>query len=148
MRTYLPKMATLQLSQGIWCVEAAWMDQISEAYYLGGDFDGRNDCFFYYMVWHDQDIDVYNVGCNLYGQPDVPFSKMRCAVTARRKSLREALECAEEMALARLQTTTGAGRTLGGEQRMDTATMDEPGIISRLSGTFDPATEYHPASLQ
>jgi hypothetical protein len=105
MKTYLPKIASLCNSHGIWRVESAWMDQIDEAYYLGADFDGRNDCYFYYMVWHDADIDVWNVGYNVYGQVEVPFSKMRCVVIARHRGLREALQASESHAAARLNAS-------------------------------------------
>jgi hypothetical protein len=108
MKTYLPKIDSLRISQGIWCVEAAWMDQIAEAYYLGGDFDGRNDCYYYYMVWHDQDFDVWNVGYNLHGQAEAPFSKLRCVTLARLPNLRDALAAAEAHAQTQLTAHRGA----------------------------------------
>jgi hypothetical protein len=141
MRTYLPKMATLQLSQGIWCVEAAWTDQIAEAYYLGGDFDGRNDCFFYYMVWHDQDFDYFNVGYNLHGQSEVPFSKMRCVVIASCSSLRDALAWAEDHALKRLETSRGGAVPGGPDPLSIDPTLGIPAQPSGIEG-------YHPASLR
>ena len=108
MKTYLPRTQALQDALGLWCVEAAHMDRIAEAYYLGGDFDGRHDCCFYYMVWPDSDVLVWNVGLNLHGQLEVPFSTTRCAVLGSYRSLRDALAAAEDHASRRLSTGSAA----------------------------------------
>src|SRR5580704_11260846 len=104
MKTYLPRTTALQEARGLWCVEAAWMDRIDEAYFLGGDFDGRLDCCFYYMVWPDADVCIWNVGLNLHGQLDVPFSTTRCVKLGGYHSLREALAAAEDHACKRMAT--------------------------------------------
>lgn len=124
MKTYLPRTQALQDAQGIWCVEAAWMDRIAEAYYLGGDFDGRRDCCFYYMVWADADVNVWNVGMNLYGQLELPFSTTHCTVVGSYRSLRDGLAAAEAHALKRLNTgrpTTTTTRTPSDDGLHDTA---------------------------
>jgi len=122
MKTYLPRTQALQDAQGIWCVEAAWMDRIEEAYYLGGDFDGRRDCCFYYMVWADADVKVWNVGMNLYGQLEVPFSTTHCTVVGSYRSLRDALGAAEAHAFKRLTTKHPAVSTL----TVDDGLLDAP----------------------
>src|SRR3569833_914444 len=108
MKTYLPRTQALQEAQGLWCVEAAWMDRIAEAYYLGGDFVGCFDCCFYYMVWADADVNVWNVGMNLYGQLELPFSTTRCTVIGSFRTLRDALAAAEGHAYKRMTTKSGA----------------------------------------
>jgi len=71
------------------------MDHIDEAYYLGGDFDGDNDCRFYYMAWRDQTTGRWYAGLNSFGLSIVPFSKVRCAPLGSYSTLRDALSACE-----------------------------------------------------
>jgi hypothetical protein len=137
MKTYLPKIAMLQEAQGLWCVEAAWMDRISEAYYLGGDFDGRRDCCFYYMVWPDSDMRIWNVGLNLYGQLEVPFSNTRCVVLGTYRTLREAFAAAEDHAVKRLTT----GKRASGDR--SSVIADDELLPAQVTGRTETDSRQH-----
>ena len=95
MASYQPKLESLRPLRAIWRVEQDPMDQIDEAYYLGGDFDGGDDCRFYYMVWRDSDLGRWYAGLNAFGQLEVPFSRMRCTTIGGFATLREALSACE-----------------------------------------------------
>ena len=98
MASYQPKLESLLPLRAIWRVEEDPMDQIGEAYYLGGDFDGGNDCRFYYMVWRDGDLGRWYAGLNAFGQLEVPFSRMRYTTIGGFATLREALNACEQHA--------------------------------------------------
>jgi hypothetical protein len=103
MASYQPKLESLRAMAGVWQVKEALMDRIGEGYYLGGDFEGRRERIYYYMVWGDPELGRFFAGFNRYGQQEVPFSKNRCEPMGVYRSLREALEACENHASLRLR---------------------------------------------
>lgn len=109
MASYQPKSNRLRALAGLWQIESAPMDHVDEAYYLGGDFEGRRQRIFYYMVWQDKGLGRWFAGFSRYGHADVPFSRTRCETLGGYGTLRDALAACEEhaeSALTRVDTLT------------------------------------------